>query len=143
MSRGRGILGALIRVTGDDDLKARGLANQLDELDMVISPVDGSLVPVAMKHGLHVCWGCCEPFDEEERPLRKTEIRTPGSVVRVLVHARCVDPKNRKPFSDMGGSRSLQSVDEVSAGLKLRKTVARAVKPFVQAAQAAVSKVVL
>lgn len=132
----------LIKVTDEDDLKARGLANKLDDMDMVISPHDGALVPVAMKNGVHVCWGCCEMFDPEDRGLRMVEMRPPGSTVRVGVHARCVDPKNRKIFSDMG-SRELQPVEEVSAGLRLRRTVAKAVKPFIDAAQASVSKIVL
>jgi len=139
----------LIKVTDGDELKARGLANKLDEMDMVESPRDGKLVCVAMKWGVHVCWGCCEPFDSEEKGLRYTEVRLPRehadqpAEVRVGLHARCVDPKNRKPFSDMGGSRKLQSVEEVSAGLRLRRTVARAVKPFIEAAAANVAKIVL
>jgi len=132
----------LIKVTDDDDLKARGLANKLDDLDMLISPHDGALVPVAMKNGVHVCWGCCEPFDPEDKGLRMVEMRPPGSVVRVGIHARCIDPSKRPIFSDMGGDRSLQSVKEVSKGLQVRRMVARAVKPFIDAAQVSVSKII-
>lgn len=147
MSRRRGFFG-LIKVTDDDTLKARGLANRLDDMDMIMSPVDQKLVCVAMKHGVHVCWGCCEPFDPEEKGLRFTEVRLPRehahqpAEVRVGLHARCVDPSKRPIFSDMGSDRKLQSVEEVTKGLRLRRTVARAVKPFVDAAQANVAKII-
>lgn len=124
------------------DLDVKGLANAATELDMIQSPRDGTLVPVVMHHGVHVCWGCFEPFDESVPKLRLTEIRTPGATVRVAVHAKCVDPKNRKVFSDMGGSRELQSVAEVSRGIQVRRMVAKAVKPFMDAAQG-VSKIIL
>ncbi len=127
---------------GAMDLDVRGVANQATEIDMIISKIDGTLVPIVMHHGVHVCWGCMEQFDEEERDLRLTEMRTPGSV-RVAVHRKCVDPKNRKVFSDMGGSRELQSVQEVSRGLKIRRMVAKAVRPFVQAAEATATKIIL
>ena len=138
----------LIKVTDGDELKARGLANRLDDMDMIQSPVDSKLVCVAMKHGVHVCWACCEPFDPDEKGLRFTEVRLPRehagqpAEVRVGLHGRCVDPKNRKPFSDMGSDRRLQPVEEVSAGLRIRRTVARAVKPFIDAAQANVAKII-
>lgn len=125
------------------DLDVRGVANRATEIDMIISKIDKTLVPIVMHHGVHVCWGCMEQFDEEERDLRLTEMRTPGSVVRVAVHRKCVDPKNRKVFSDMGGSRELQSVQEVSRGLKIRRMVAKAVRPFVEAAEATAAKIIL
>lgn len=132
-----------IKVTEEDDLKARGLANNATDLDMIISPRDGSLVPVAVHHGAHVCWGCFELFDESDPKLRMVEIRPNNQgTVRVGVHAKCVDPKNRKPFVDMKGSRELQSVEEVSKGIKLRRMVAKVVKPFVDAATATTSKII-
>lgn len=125
------------------DLDVRGVANEATELDMIQSPRDGSLVPIVMHHGVHVCWGCMEPFDESEPKLRLVEMRCPGASVRVAIHHKCIDPRNRKIFSDMGGSRELQSVAEVSRGLKLRRMVARAVKPLMDAAGTSVSKIVL
>lgn len=120
-----------------------GIANAVTELDMITSPRDGSLVPIVMHHGIHVCWGCMEPFDDAEPKLRLEEYRAPGATVRVAIHKKCADPRNRKIFSDRGESRELQSVEEVSRGLRIRKAVARAVQPFVSAADAAVSKIIL
>lgn len=128
---------------GLDNLEVHGIANQITELDMIQSLRDGSLVPVVMHYGVHVCWGCMEPFEEGDSKLRMTEIRTPGSTVRVAVHAKCVDPRNRKVFSDMGGSRELQSVQEVTRGLRLRKMVAKVVRPLVEAAASTATKIVL
>jgi hypothetical protein len=123
-----------------------GIANQVTELDMINSPRDGSLVPIVMHYGIHVCWGCMEPFDADDPKLRLEEFRAPGATVRVAIHRKCADPKNRKIFSDRGENRELQSVAEVSRGLRIRKAVAKAVQavqPFVQSAGAAASKIIL
>ena len=120
-----------------------GVANQATELDMIQSPRDGSLVPIVMHHGVHVCWGCMEPFDDSDPKLRLEEYRAPGATVRVAIHKKCADPRNRKIFSDRGGNRELQSVAEVSRGLRVRKAVAKAVQPFVSAAGVAAPKIVL
>ncbi len=126
------------------DLNVTGLANTTTELDMIISPRDGTLVCVAEHHGVHVCWGCFEPFDEDKSALKFTEIRTPGATVRCAVHRKCVDPKNRKVFSDGGQPTTrLQSIGEVARGLQLRKTVARAVNALGAAAADQVSKIIL
>lgn len=129
-------------IVDDDTLAARGLAANATDLDMITSPLTGELVPVAMHHGVHVCWGCFEPFDPMTSGLALVEMRPPGSVVKVGVHAKCVNPKNRKIFSDMGGSTALQSVEEVSRGLAMRKRVARIVKASADIAAAAAEKLV-
>lgn len=126
----------------DDGMSARGVANVATELDMIQWPSTGELVPIVQHHGVHVCWGCMEPFDEVDPKLRMVAMRPPGSVVRVAIHAKCVNPENRKLFSDMGGSRELQSVDEVSRGLQLRRRVASVVKASANVAIAAANKLV-
>lgn len=133
--------GPLIKVTSDEELSARGLANRLDDMTMEISPYGGHLVCIAICDGCQVCWACCEPFGDGPEAL--LEKRPGGSTVPVGIHRKCFNPKDRRPFSDMGGRRELQSVSEVSKGLRLRRTVAKVVKPFLQAAQSAASKIVL
>jgi len=123
-------------------MEARGIANVVTELDMIQSPHGGHLVPVVLHHGIHVCWGCMEPFDPMIQELRLVEMRPPGSAVPVAIHMKCANPNNRKIFSDMGGSRELLSVDEVSRGLRLRRKVAQIVKASANMATAAANKLV-
>jgi len=109
-----------ISITPDDVLKARK-SNFLDDMDTTYSKRDGRIVTVAMKDGVHVCWGCGEPFDEEEKDERSHE-KFVGEVP-VLLHRKCLDPKKLQQYS-------LPSVAEVSKGLSLRRMVAKVTKPF-------------
>jgi hypothetical protein len=121
-------------------MEARGIANVATELDMIISPNGGHLVPIVEHYGVHVCWGCMEPFDAMDRELRQIEMRPPRSTVPVAIHAKCADPSKRKIFSDMGGSRELQSVAEVARGIRMRRAVAKVVKASADIASAAADK---
>lgn len=124
-----------IRITPDDVLKTRGLGGKLDDLTLEISPHGGHLVAVAQYQGCNVCWGCCEPFDISG-PERMVEVHPGNGPTPVGLHAKCVDPKARKKFFDMRNN-ALQSVDDVSSALRLRRLVGKVVKPFMGAAEAA------
>ena len=106
-------------VRNQDEVNARG-ATFLDDMDMVISPNGGHLVPVAMKHGVHVCWACGEPFDEFDRRFRMVEKYT-GGAVPVGVHAQCISPKPRGSFysvaSGLSTRRALASVAKATEHL--------------------------
>lgn len=105
-------------ITPDEVAKARG-ATFLDDLDMIISPDGGHLVPVAMKNGIHVCWGCGEPFDPAKFAKAMVEMRVQGGVVPVGMHRGCVGRKPRV------------SVFEQLRGLELRRTMASVAKPLI------------
>jgi len=106
-------------VRNQDEVNARG-ATFLDDMDMLISPNGGHLIPVAMKHGVHVCWACGEPFDALSPRLRMVEKFTGGSVP-VGVHAQCIHPKPRGSFfsvtSGLSTRRALASVAKATEHL--------------------------
>lgn len=108
-------------ITPEEVQKARG-ATFLDDLDMVISPNGGHLVPVAMKHGVHVCWGCGEPFDPAKDRLRMVEMRPKDSVIPVGMHVGCVGA-NRAPRA---------SVFDTLRGFELRRSMAAVAKPLIE-----------
>jgi hypothetical protein len=112
---------ANFNITPDEVLKAQN-ATFLDDLDMVISPSGGHLVPIAMKDGVHVCWGCGEPFDPSKDKKRMVEMRPPGAVVPVGMHMGCV-----------GANRKIQvSVFDQLRGLELRRSMAAVAKPLIE-----------
>ena len=106
-------------VKNQDEVNAQG-ATFLDDMDMIISPNGGHLVPVAMKHGVHVCWACGEPFDSLDRRYRMVEKFT-GGTVPVGVHAMCINPKPRASFasvvSGLSHRRALARVAKASEGI--------------------------
>lgn len=131
-----------IQVTPDEVLRTRGLSNRLTDMTMEISPHGGHLVCIAQLDGCNVCWACCEPFDPEVPGERLIEKRPDGGTVPVGIHRKCFSPKERKAFSDMGGSTRLQGVEEVSRGLRLRRLVAKSVKA-IGAGVSEVGKIIL
>lgn len=107
-----------ISITPEEVQLARG-ATFLDDLDMIISPYGGHLVPVAMKNGLHVCWGCGEPFDPDDKHKALVEMRPPGAAVPIGMHRSCVNRKARV------------SVFDTLKGFELRRTMAKVAKPLI------------
>ncbi|NJN63466.1 MAG: hypothetical protein HC882_00380 [Acidobacteria bacterium] len=109
-----------IRVTPEEVTRARG-ATFLDNMDIIYSPRDGSMIPVAMKHGVHVCWQCGEPFEPNVRGLELVEkISEAGATTRVGVHARCYAGPPRRFFqvtTGLGFRRKLAEVAKASAAL--------------------------
>lgn len=102
-----------------DEQRAEG-AVHLDDLDLVyskheIGPWGPILVSVAVKHGMHVCWRCGEPFDENgKRELRPQEVKT--GYATILLHAGCV---NRRLLS-------VRSYHDIIRGLQARRFYAKA-----------------
>ena len=78
----------------DEDEKLAENATHMDDIDMILSPVDGALVVVAVKHGQHVCQTCGGPFDENDPRYKGVEVKMGGT--RQLLHARCQQGKSRK-----------------------------------------------
>lgn len=73
-----------------EDLLANDSAS-FGDIDMLISKVDGSLVPVAVENGVHVCQQCREQFvDDPSSPLRMVEFNCGGEGVRIGIHSKCV-----------------------------------------------------
>lgn len=109
-----------IRITPEEVTRARG-ATFLDNMDIIYSPRDGTMVPVAMKHGVHVCWQCGEPFEPNRRGLELVEkVSDPGATTRVGVHAKCVAGPPRRFFqvtNGLGFRRKMAEVAKVSLGL--------------------------
>ena len=110
-----------------DEQRAEG-AVHLDDVDLVyskheIGPWGPILVTVAVSHGVHVCWRCGEPFDENgKREIRPQEVKT--GYATILLHAGCV---NRRLLS-------ARSYNDIIRGLQARRFYAKAVKPFDSAA---------
>lgn len=125
----------------------RGLAAQITELDTVYGvqggPYQGLIVCVVKHHGCHVCWGCMEMFGAPFTPEGPHEVVPPGGTVPILLHRKCINPKNRKAFSDMKEPRRLQTAEEVTRGFRVRRALAMAVKPFLGVATDAVNKVLI
>lgn len=113
-----------IIMRSEEEQLAKG-ATFLDDMDMVISPHGGHLVPVAMKNGVHVCWGCGEPFNPANDKLRMVEKFT-GGTVPVGVHAKCVSPSKRRP-----------SFHAVTQGLHVRRELARVARASIGLVEAA------
>lgn len=111
-----------------DEQKARN-AVHMDDLDLVMSRLDGALVAVAVKHGLHVCWTCGHTFDESTPKLRTTEVKT--GLSRILLHAGCV--KRSDPS---------HIYENHVRGLQTRRFFARAIKPLADAATAVKNRIV-
>lgn len=103
-----------------DTQRAHG-AQHMDDIDLVESKsargVWGpSLVAVAQRGGVHVCWYCGEMFDEESKKLRGVEVQV--GYARIMLHAACV---NRE-------SKSFRSFDDLTRGHQLRRFAGKAVK---------------
>lgn len=103
-----------IQIKPSDVELAKG-STFLDDMDMIQSPHNGRLVPVAMKNGVHVCWQCGEPFEPERRELALVEKRPEGSEVAVGVHRKCVNGPAKRFF-------------HVTQGLGIRRGIAEIVK---------------
>lgn len=104
----------LIQFKPSDVEMAKG-AVFLDDMDTIYSPHGGYIVAVAMKHGVHVCWQCGEPFVPEERALALVEKITPGATTPCGVHRKCISGKVKGLYS-------------VTRGLEVRRALARAAK---------------
>jgi hypothetical protein len=103
-----------------DEQRARG-AEHLDDIDLIHSkeingPWGPSLVAVAQRGGAHVCWQCGEPFDSADPKHRGVEVA--AGFARILLHAKCVNPK----------TRSTRTFHDITRGLQARRFFAKAVK---------------
>lgn len=96
-------------------------ATHLDDVDLIpskvsVGPWGPSLVAVAVKHGIHVCWRCGEGFNQNKPNLQETEVAMGGA--RVLLHSMCVN----------GSTRSFRSFADITRGLQARRFFANATK---------------
>lgn len=121
------------RETADEHL-ARGAVFG-DDLDLIHSPVDGAIVTVAMRHGVHVCWYCFRGFDQGVPRLRRQEVLLGFS--RVLLHAGC---ESKQPRAFVGAD--LDQVREIRVR-KGMKNVAEATKRIASAALAGAKRIIV
>jgi len=103
-----------------DEQKARG-AQLLDDMDLIPSkemsgPWGPSLVVVAQRQGVHVCWYCGEQFQQDDKALRPAEVQ--DGYARILLHAGCVG----------GKPKSVRSFDDIQRGYQARRFLTKAVK---------------
>ena len=108
----------------DEDQRVAANAVHMDDLDMIISDKDGSLVPVAMKHGKHVCWACGGGFDESKPKFRKTEVQC--GYVRILLHAQCENGRPKKFSMYRNNLRGLQIRRRLASAAKASQNIATA-----------------
>jgi hypothetical protein len=114
-----GAFDLFLRESADDHHKSHGA----DDLDLIQSPRDGSLVGVAQRSGVHVCWQCFEQFiDEAAHPDRPVEFNPGGEGTRILIHSKCVNKASK-------GDRGRLFWDGVK-GHQARRFLTRATKPF-------------
>ena len=103
--------------------------NLADDLDMIISPVDGKLVAVAQHGGVHVCWTCFEQFiDDPTHPMRPVEFNPGGHGTRILLHSGCVRSTRKKV--EGGGENVIWDVIKAHQAARF---MTKAVKPFAEA----------
>lgn len=97
MSKLGHIFDFFLRRESADDHRAKDSENYADDLDMLISPKDGTLLPVAIVNGVHACWVCFDQFVEDPtHKHRMVEWRDPeGQGVRIGIHAGCVKQAGR------------------------------------------------
>jgi hypothetical protein len=68
-----------------------------DDIDMLLSERDGSLIPVAVSDGVHVCQMCGKQFvGDPASPKRMVEFNCGGHGVRIGIHACCVNKASKK-----------------------------------------------
>jgi hypothetical protein len=92
----RGLFSFFVRRESADDHRGRDSENYADDLDLIISPRDGSLVAVAQVDGVHVCWVCFDQFVEDPaHKHRPQEFNCGGHGTRILVHSSCVKKASR------------------------------------------------
>lgn len=94
------------------------------DIDMLLSERDGTLIPVAVENGVHVCQQCREQFvDDPSHPLRMVEFSCGGNGVRIGIHSRCVK-KAQRALERRGGQGNL--VHDMSTMTRARRFLAKA-----------------
>ena len=120
----------LVRRQSVDDVDKTITGQAFDDIDMDISERDGSLVPVAVMAGVHVCQQCARQFvDTPTSPLRKVEFSCGGHGVRIMLHSKCV-AKARKVLQKRGNKGDL--VADMSLLHQARRKFTQLTKPFRQ-----------
>lgn len=105
-----------------DDAELEKLAEgavHMDDIDLIMSPKDGALVPCAMKKGQHVCWQCGGAFNEGVPGLRRTEVK--HGYVRIMLHAQCESGNPNKVFQN-----PVKLFSDNVRGMQYRRSLARA-----------------
>jgi hypothetical protein len=106
-------------------LDALASGNAFGDIDMLLSEKDGSLIPVAVENGVHVCQQCRKQFvDDPAHPHRMVEFNCGGHGVRIGIHACCVE-KAQKAL-ERRGDRGGGLVFDMSRMTQLRRFFSRA-----------------
>lgn len=118
----------LVRRQSVDDVDRTLTGQAFDDIDMLLSKRDGSLIPVAVIDGVHVCQQCSEQFvDEPSSPLRMVEFNCGGGGVRIGIHSKCVT-KARKVLQKRGDKGNF--VSDMSMLHRARRKFTQLTKPF-------------
>lgn len=108
----------LIRRETLDEKLAEG-ATFLDDIDLILSPRDQTLVMVAVKGGRHVCQQCGGLFAEHDQQFRGVEVSLAPGSPRVLLHAKCENwadgRRIQRVFDGLGVRRRLASAMKASS----------------------------
>lgn len=117
-----------------DDLRVAKDATYCDDFDTLHSPNGGHIVATAMKHGVHVCWQCGEPFDPNSHALEAVEkLNERGATVPVYVHRKCWAGRTKSFF-------------DLARGVQVRRGLAAAAKKsasLVDAAREGAKKLII
>lgn len=105
---------------GELEKLAQG-ATHMDDIDLIMSPKDGALVPCAMKGGKHVCWQCGGWFSEDVPALRRTEVK--HGYVRIMLHAQC---ESGPPLENRVFQNPAKLFSDNLRGMQHRRALARA-----------------
>jgi len=121
-------------IRDEDERLAEG-ATHMDDIDMILSPVDGALVVVAVKQGQHVCQICGGPFNEEDPRFRGQEVKMGGT--RMLLHGRCHTQHAQ------AGQNLFQVCWNKIRGMQIRRAMAAAARNSEAVASAAGEKKII
>lgn len=117
-----------VRRQSVDDVDKTLTGQAFDDIQLDVSPRDGSLVAVAEIDGVWVCQQCSEQFvDDPSSPMRKVEFNCGGHGTRLYLHSRCVS-KARRVLQKRGHNGDL--VADMSILHRARRKFTELTKPF-------------
>jgi len=100
----------------DEEQKIAEQSTHMDDIDLVMSPIDGKLVVVAMRGGEHVCQRCGGPISIDSPDPKVKGVEVHFKEARVLLHPNCQSSSSRRLF--------FQNVQ----GVQVRRRIAQVAK---------------
>lgn len=106
----------------DEDQRLAEQATEMDDIDLIMSPIDGALIFVAMKKGRQVCQQCVQQFDNTNPKLRGVEVKMGDA--RMLLHAQCETGKPRPAVYFNNKIRGMQIRRKLAAAAQSSQSLA-------------------